>query len=338
MLSNGSGFTRSGYTLSRWDTSPLGTGTSYSLGETITMPAGGLILRAVWTQNPVSSSTSTTTTTTTSTTTTVAATTSTTSASGATTSGSSTTSTIGSSGSTSASLTTSTVSTAGQALTARVSTTTIGTKESTPAGAVTTTTGVATPLTTTTSVPSSEEAAPDVEQVVPGGVGATIGGSEATVEVNVDNGSLVVNVGGGVIKYSIVGRNGVLRTLAKDADIRVGVGDRVQVDFSGFGKDAEATAWINPGNVALGSTTLSYGTGVVEGVVEDSVGEGARRIAVATETAEGKPLVVAYGVTLQNDESTGPRWSFVLIFIVGLAVVGALLIPAAWRRRDDQEE
>ena len=51
-LSNGSGFSRTGYTLSRWDTSTTGVGTSYTLSQSgVTMPSGGLSLYAVWSAN-----------------------------------------------------------------------------------------------------------------------------------------------------------------------------------------------------------------------------------------------------------------------------------------------
>jgi uncharacterized repeat protein (TIGR02543 family) len=54
-LSDGTGFTRTGYTLSRWDTATAGNGGSYTLGQTnVTMPAGGLTLYAVWSANSVS--------------------------------------------------------------------------------------------------------------------------------------------------------------------------------------------------------------------------------------------------------------------------------------------
>ena len=51
-LSNGSSFSRTGYTLSRWDTATAGNGSSYTLGQTgVTMPAGGFTLYAVWSAN-----------------------------------------------------------------------------------------------------------------------------------------------------------------------------------------------------------------------------------------------------------------------------------------------
>ncbi|NBO55284.1 MAG: hypothetical protein EBU84_11980, partial [Actinobacteria bacterium] len=51
-LRPGSEFTRSGYTLLRWDTLSTGSGTSYTLGQTgLTMPAGGFTLYAIWSAN-----------------------------------------------------------------------------------------------------------------------------------------------------------------------------------------------------------------------------------------------------------------------------------------------
>ena len=47
-LSSGSGISRLGYSLVGWDTSSSATSATYSLGQSITMPDGGLTLFAVW--------------------------------------------------------------------------------------------------------------------------------------------------------------------------------------------------------------------------------------------------------------------------------------------------
>ena len=48
-LSNGTGFSRTGYTLTNWNTASDGTGTSYSLGQTISVSAN-IPLYAIWTE------------------------------------------------------------------------------------------------------------------------------------------------------------------------------------------------------------------------------------------------------------------------------------------------
>ena len=51
-LASGVGFSRSGYTLDHWNTAANNTGTTYSLSAaSVTMPAGGLTLFAIWTAN-----------------------------------------------------------------------------------------------------------------------------------------------------------------------------------------------------------------------------------------------------------------------------------------------
>ena len=53
-LSAGTGLTRTGYTLSRWDTAAAGNGTPYNKLAPVTMPSGGLSLHAIWTANTYS--------------------------------------------------------------------------------------------------------------------------------------------------------------------------------------------------------------------------------------------------------------------------------------------
>lgn len=326
-LGTGSGLTKSGFTLSRWDTASAGNGISYTLGQSITMPAGGLVLYAVWT--PAAPTTTTTAApATTSTTTTVAASAPTTVASG------------GASTPTVTTSTTTPSTSAGQSSTSPgVVTPTTAAQTGASAGsgsssaAASTTTTVANTTSTTAAPPSD---APDVDGVSVGEVGATVAGRPATAKVDTVDGSLIVEVGGGVIKYSVKGEDGAARAIAQGEQIFLRAGDTVRVDFAGFAAQAESSAWLSPGKMLLGTTRLENGAGFVEGVVDDSAPEGDRRIAVATESADGDPVVVAYGVSIAEGESSGTSWSVLLLVIVGLAVVGGLLIPAARRRRDEE--
>jgi len=326
-LGTGSGLTKSGFTLSRWDTASAGNGISYTLGQSITMPAGGLVLYAVWT--PAAPTTTTTAApATTSPTTTVAASAPTTVASG------------GASTPTVTTSTTTPSTSAGQSSTSPgVVTPTTAAQTGASAGsgsssaAASTTTTIANTTSTTAAPPSD---APDVDGVSVGEVGATVAGRPATAKVDTVDGSLIVEVGGGVIKYSVKGEDGAARAIAQGEQIFLRAGDTVRVDFAGFAAQAESSAWLSPGKMLLGTTRLENGAGFVEGVVDGSAPEGDRRIAVATESADGDPVVVAYGVSIAEGESSGTSWSVLLLVIVGLAVVGGLLIPAARRRRDEE--
>jgi uncharacterized repeat protein (TIGR02543 family) len=50
-LADGTGMSRLGYTLASWNTNSAGTGTSYTAGSALNMPAGGLTLYAIWSAN-----------------------------------------------------------------------------------------------------------------------------------------------------------------------------------------------------------------------------------------------------------------------------------------------
>ena len=63
---------------------------------------------------------------------------------------------------------------------------------------------------------------------------------------------------------------------------------------------------------------------------------GARRIVVASQSTDNKPVVVAYGVDVASTGGSGTSWSPVLLMIVGIAVMLGLFIPAARRRRDSE--
>lgn len=350
-LSSGSSFARTGFTLSRWDTLANGTGTSYSKSQSVSMPAGGLTLYAVWTANA-------TTTTSTTTTTTVAPTTST-AAPG------STTTTVARSNSGTTTTTTAVVSESQPpgtsslppGVTAAPVVPGVGTPTVTTPRQTTTTiaeavlverdgVSVAAPPTfpTTTSVPSASStstpgsggSAPDVEGVGPGQTGATVDGQPAVVNVEEDNGSLVVSVAGTRVRYTVISSSGAQRSVSAASALTLSPGDRVRVDFTGFAATAQAKAWITPGDVLLGEVALVDGVGSVEGVIPNDATSGERRLVSEAESATGKPIVVAHGVTVAANDSQGASWSLVFLIIVGIAIAAGLLVPAARRRRNDE--
>ena len=304
-LSSGLSFTRTGYTLSRWDTSAAGTGTSYSLGQSITIPAGGLTLWAVW--MAASSTTSTTTPSNSSTTTTPS----------------------------SASTTPTPSSGAGQSSSGGQTTQTTVAKSQPSNTSTTTTTVVSSTTTTTTTVPKQSDA-PDVDGVGDSEAGATINGKPVATTVTDENGSIVVTVGEASVRYTVVNAAGIRRSLGAASAAEVQPGDTVTIELKGFAKNADATAWLVPGDTSLGSTTLKDGSGLITGTVPADALSGVRRLVAATQSADDEPIVIAYGVEVANESDSGPSWSLVFLIFLGLAAVGALIIPAARRRRDEE--
>ena len=327
-LSNGTGFTRSGFALSRWDTSSGGNGVSYSKGQSITMPGGGLNLFAVWTAN-ATTTTAPPSTTNVATTTTVPASPSTTAPTATTTSLAQ--STTGTAAPVQPGLTATTI--AGQASS---STTVVRNGGAGLGGIPSVTTGPST-TTTSSSLPAAAGDAPDVEDIEPGRAGATVNGQPAVVTEEVEDGSLAVSVAGVRVLYTVTSADGTRKSISGGSVLALSAGDRVRVGFAGFADTAEASAWITPEGLLLGTTSLVDGAGSVEGAVPDDATSGERRLVTRAESPDGEPIVIAYGVTVVEKDAAGASWSVLLLVIVGLAVFAGLLVPAARRRRKEED-
>lgn len=75
----------------------------------------------------------------------------------------------------------------------------------------------------------------------------------------------------------------------------------------------------------------------MEGTVPADLKEGDIRVVVEAESKSGDPVVVAYGVTVvERQSSSGSSWPTVLFVVLGLALVGGFVIPAAKRRKQKQ--
>ena len=191
--------------------------------------------------------------------------------------------------------------------------------------------------TTSTSTPNDDSGGvPDIASVGSGEAGASVDGQPVTPEVIDDDGSIVVSVGDATVRYSVVDSSGTSRPIASSAAVELTPGDTVTIEMSGFALNAVASVWLTPGDTELGSTNLSGGKGSFSAVVPDGDTTGARRIVVASQSTDNKPVVVAYGVDVASTGGSGTSWSPVLLVIVGIAVMLGLFIPAARRRRDSE--
>ena len=162
-----------------------------------------------------------------------------------------------------------------------------------------------------------------------------MGGRPAVVELTERDGSVVVTVGKATVVYTVVDSTGTQRSISAASGAVLRSGDRVKVDFSGFANEAAGEVWMAPDGSKIGATELTEGRGTVEGSVPDSATDGARRIVVQSTSDDGEEVVVAYGVDLSVSDGSGPSWSLVFLVILALAAVGALIVPAARRRRSD---
>ena len=75
------------------------------------------------------------------------------------------------------------------------------------------------------------------------------------------------------------------------------------------------------------------GNGTVQGTVPNTVDGDDVRVVAAADSEDGEPIVIAYGVQVDEDSSSQSPWSVVLLIVVGLAIVGGFAVPAVRRRQ-----
>lgn len=152
------------------------------------------------------------------------------------------------------------------------------------------------------------------------------------MELTGDNGSVVASVGGATVTFSVTAPDGQKRPVSPESFSDLKSGDRLSISFAGFADSGRSRVWLTPGDYSLGEGDLSGGVATINGTIPDDVPEGDVRIVVSADSEEGDSLVVALGVSVVEQLSE-TSWSWLLIVIVALAVVGGLLVPAVRRRR-----
>jgi hypothetical protein len=131
-------------------------------------------------------------------------------------------------------------------------------------------------------------------------------------------------------------------TVCGVSDASLGPGDQVTVSGSGWQAGSTVTFTLQPGNIALGSTTVGAdGTfGPIVLTIPDSVAPGSYSLACSGIDVEGRPItrvnpirvlgVVAGGPAFTGTTLNVPLW---LALIAGLLATGVLLVVLGGRRR-----
>lgn len=202
-------------------------------------------------------------------------------------------------------------------------------------------TGTASASTSSTSVPSSSTvpqlSSIDLPRTKEGGSGLLLGGKEVEAVIVRENNRLVITAGPLVVRIWAVAADGSRLSLDDEGRLRVNEGDSVTVNASGFTSDSKAEVRLYSTPILLGRTNID-GKGELVGSYEIPEGvENGKHNVVLVGERNGEDVVMSLSVVLGN-EPGGRALTVAVVFVLLLAVTGALLIPAIVRRRREEVE
>ena len=199
-----------------------------------------------------------------------------------------------------------------------------------------------TPVASSSTVPATSSTVPqlssiDLPRTEVGGSGLLIGGKEVEAVIVRENNRLVITAGPLVVRIWAVAADGSRLSLDDEGRLRVNEGDSVTVNASGFTSDSKAEVRLYSTPILLGRTNID-GEGELVGSYEipNGVENGNHNVVLVGER-NGEDVVMSLSVVLGN-ESNSRALTAAVVFVLLLAVTGALLIPAIVRRRREEVE
>ena len=201
--------------------------------------------------------------------------------------------------------------------------------------------GAASASTSSTSVATSSTvpqlSSIDLPRTEVGGSGLLLGGKQVEAVIVRENNRLVITAGPLVVRIWAVAADGSRLSLDDEGRLRVNVGDSVTVNASGFTSDSKAEVRLYSTPILLGRTNIdSDGELVGSYEIPKGVDNGNHKVVLVGDR-NGEDVVMSLSVVLGN-ESSGRALTVAVVFVLVLAVIGALLIPAIVRRRREEVE
>ncbi len=195
-----------------------------------------------------------------------------------------------------------------------------------------------TTTTTTTVAPTTTLPSIDVPPVSEGGGALTIGGQRVEATITRENNQLVVEAGPIVARISALKREGGRAPLDADGRIRMMTGDSVEVEVTGFGPSTEVEVRLYSEPTLLGRSGVNAeGQLLASYEIPDGISDGDHTVVLAGESREAEELVFALSVAI-GEPGEGAPWFTILVLVpLGLAAIGALIIPAVLRRRRSEQ-
>lgn len=220
--------------------------------------------------------------------------------------------------------TTSTTVVNGTSNSSNVTTTTI-------ASVVSSTSSTTTTTSTTTTVPPAPE--------VQGGEGTVlVDGKETAVEVSRQNNKFTIKAGS--ISASLTGltSDGQVAPLDEDGAVRLSDEDLFVVTTEGFEANSNVEVWMYSTPRKMGSIKVDdSGSANERFSVPNDIEEGMHRVILRGQDSQGKDVEVAFGMYVGFESGTSTAAKILIAVPIALAILLALLIPTALRRRREDQ-
>ncbi|MFM8794362.1 MAG: glycine-rich domain-containing protein, partial [Acidimicrobiales bacterium] len=177
---------------------------------------------------------------------------------------------------------------------------------------------------------------PSAPQVAAGSAAVKVGNETKDATVERSDNQLVVSAGPLRAVVGGVNADGTPMPLDQAGNVRLRTGDTVRIRLAGFKPDSIMEAWLFSTPMLLGTTKVGE-DGTVTGTftIPRDVPSGAHRVVIVARTTDGKPATLAVGIDVGEWEKESTLTIWLLVLPLLLAILGALLLPATRRRRNN---
>ena len=211
---------------------------------------------------------------------------------------------------------------------------------SVPTRSVSTTTTSTIPRPTTTSISPPVSTSPVVSETpsVPklsAGEGAVDVDGKTTKQTLVRTANqLVLQSGSLSATLSSQTAAGGISPLDNDGNLRLESGDIIKLSMGGFKPDSEIDVWFFSTPIKLGTAVVEAdGTVSASYRVPNNIEDGAHRVAVVAQLADGKRATFTLGVIVGKLKTTSTLTRVLIVIPITLAVFFGFLLPTRFRRR-----
>ena len=211
---------------------------------------------------------------------------------------------------------------------------------SVPTRSVSTTTTSTIPRPTTTSISPPASTSPVVSETpsVPklsAGEGAVDVDGKTTKQTLVRTANqLVLQSGSLSATLSSQTAAGGISPLDNDGNLRLESGDIIKLSMGGFKPDSEIDVWFFSTPIKLGTAVVEAdGTVSASYRVPNNIEDGAHRVAVVAQLADGKRATFTLGVIVGKLKTTSTLTRVLIVIPITLAVFFGFLLPTRFRRR-----